>query len=256
MTLIFVKGPQDLLRFPVISFLSALPIITIYLKKLSFKPELLKPNLKRIKSYLSSSLVLWSISLLVQIYNGVDIIIMGVFRPPAEVGCYAIARRAVGGIGLLMVFFAGATLPRLSATFAKDAMEFDQATRKFLRLSVALIIAVVLPLAFFARDIIHFTVGGEYLSAVHPFLILLCGLAIVMFNLPFSTGLIAAGLERDVLKQAFASASVNLISNFILIEKYGMIGASFSFVMAELVALVWILTVYRKRIGSKVILDV
>ena len=71
---------------------------------------------------------------------------------------------------------------------------------------------------------------------------------IILFNLPFSTGLIASGFEKDVLKQAFASAVLSISSNFILMPKYGMLGGSISFVLAESLALVWILYLYRNKI--------
>jgi O-antigen/teichoic acid export membrane protein len=253
---IFIKSPADVLKFPLITFFGAAPIIIIYLKRLGFRPELLKPDLKSMRAHLASSLVIWSISVFVQIYNGADIIILGVLRSPAEVGYFSIARRAVGGIAFLMTFLACATLPRLSFTFHNDMEQFENATRRFLHLAVSIIILVFLPLIFFAKGLIAFAVGPEYLASVAPFQVLIAGLVLVFFNLPFSTGLIAAGLEREVLKQAFASAILNVVSNFLLIGKYGMMGAAVSFLMAELLALVWILTLYRKKIGTRAILEI
>jgi len=253
LTCTLIKGPQDLLKFPIIIFAGAIPIITVYLKKLNFRPGLLKPDMKNMRIYLSSSLVIWSISIFVQIYNGIDIIILGVLRSAEEVGCFTIARRTVGGLALLMVFLANATLPRLSSTFQDDLEAFSHATRRFLRLSVCVVILIFLPLIFFSRPLISLAVGGEYLSAALPLQILMLGLILVIFNLPFSTGLIAAGMEVEVLKQTFASAVLNIVSNFILIGKYGMIGAAISFFLAESLAIIWILRLYSRKIGTSVI---
>jgi len=139
-------------------------------------------------------------------------------------------------------------LPHLSCTFLSDMAGFRRATAKFLRIAILLVALVFVPLAVFSDQIISLTVGAEYLSASLPLKIMACALVLVMFNLPFSTGLIAACFEKDVLKQAFASAVLSVILNFALMPKYGMIGASVSFFMAELLALIWILVIYHKRV--------
>lgn len=249
-----VRGPQDLFKAPLIIFFGALPIIALYLKKLKFKPELLRPDMNSIKTYLSSSLVIWSISIFAQIYNGIDIIMLGIMRTPEEVGCFTVARRAAAGMAFIMVFLAGATLPRLSSSFRDGDMgQFEHTTRRFLRLSLCVIAMIFLPVIFFSRPLISMTVGNGYLSAAVPFQILVISLVLVLFNLPLSTGLIAAGMEKEVLKQAFASAALNVVSNFILIGKYGMIGAAVSFFLAESLAIAWILRAYSRRIGTSVI---
>jgi O-antigen/teichoic acid export membrane protein len=143
---------------------------------------------------------------------------------------------------------AGAVMPHLSATFVRDRARFAAATVKFLKIATFVVVLVFLPIIIFSRQIITLTVGAEYIQASVPLEIMMAALVIVMFNMPFSTGLIAAGFERDVLRQAFASAVVSVLSNFILMPKYGMIGASVSFMLAESLALVWILYLYRIKI--------
>jgi O-antigen/teichoic acid export membrane protein len=193
-------------------------------------------------------MVIWAISVFAQAYNGLDIVILGFFRAPAEIGCFTVARRIVGGVAVLMILLANAVLPRLSSTFAGDIAQFRRATAKFLRISILMMILVFVPLVLFSGQIISLTVGSEYISASAPLRIMACALALVMFNLPYSTGLIAARFEKDVLKQVFVSAVLSVILNFVLMPKYGMIGASVSFLSAELLALIWILVIYHKRI--------
>lgn len=76
------------------------------------------------------------------------------------------------------------------------------------------------------------------------------GLILILFNLPYSTALIAGGLEREVLRQAMTCAFLSLILNFILMPSCGMIGGAVTFVIVEAVALLWIKMVYKQR-GSK-----
>jgi len=248
LNVMFVRSPADVLRIPVISFISSIPVIALFLYKLKFRLQLPRINFKRIRLYLSSSIVIWGISVLAQAYNGLDIVILGFFRKPEEVGCFTVARRIVGGAATLMILLANAVLPRLSATFVSDLKQFNQATAKFLKISCIIIVLVLVPLVAFSSQIIKLTVGAAYGSASIPLKIMSMALILVMVNLPYSTGLIAASFEKDVLKQACASALTSLILNLVLMPKYGMIGAAISFLLAESLALTWILVIYSKRI--------
>lgn len=248
----FVKGPEGLLKSALIYSLAAFIIPVSFLVYFKYRPKLETSYLKQIKRYLSSSIIIWSIAIFAQVYNGLDIVLLGLFRSPEEVGFFTIARRAIGGATLLMIFLANALLPRLSATFvARDVTQFAEATYKFLKISIFLTVFMLFPLILFSDNLISLTLGNEYLPAAAPFKIMAIAFIFVAFNLPFSTGLIAAGFEKVVLKQVFASAIVSVALNLILMPKYGMIGASISFFIAEAVAIAWILWAYHKHIGIR-----
>ncbi len=246
---LLVKTPDDILRVPVINFLASLPVIFAFLNRLKFKLSIFGLKLQEIRRYLSSAIVIWSISVLAQVYNGLDIVMLGLYRSPQEVSYFTVARRIIGGISLFMVFLTGALLPHLSFTYKDDISVFHKSTRKYLKISGAILACIFVPLVLFSSQAISWTVGANYMPAALPMKIMMVAIVLVMLNLPYSTGLIAASMEREVLKQAFASAALSIFLNFILIPRYGMIGASISFVCAEALALGWILWVYHKKIG-------
>ena len=246
----FVKSPKDVFKTPILYFIATIPIIAVYLRILKFRPLMKAGDLKRMGKYLSSSLVIWSISIFAQVYNNLDIFMLGIFRGVGEVGYFTIARRIIGGVSALMIFLSGALLPRLTCTFISDQAQFRSATNKFLKLAIILTVFGLVPLIFFSDSLISLTVGKGYLPAAPALKIMSLGLIFVLFNLPFSTGLIACHLEKEVLKQAAASAVLSVFSNIILIPRYGMIGASVSFVLAELLAIVWILWIYKTKLPS------
>lgn len=248
LTLIFVKKPSDLLKAPVIYFAATIPIVLIYIKILRCRAMIKIEDLKKMFTYLSSSLVIWSISIFAQVYNGLDIFILGLFRPIQEVGYFTIARRVIGAFILFMVFLTNAVLPRLSYAFCNDAELFRATTRKFIRLAALFTLFVLLPAIFLCEKIVIFAVGNEYLPAVMPLNIMIVGLVFVLFNLPYSTGLIACGMEKDVMIQTAASALASLLLNFIIVPRYGIIGISVSFTIIEIFAFVWIFWIYEKKI--------
>lgn len=252
LSVIFVKGPGDILKVPAIAFIGPIPVILIFLRRLGFRFRAPRINFEKIKTYLPSAIVIWAISVFAQAYNGLDIAILGFFRPPAEIGCFTVARRIIGAATLILVIMANALLPRLSCTFDRDPGHFRLATAKFLKISAIFISIIFIALIFFGGRIISAAVGSGYMPAVAPLRIMTFALILVMFNIPYSTGLIAACFEKDVLKQTFACAALNVILNFVLMPKYGMIGASVSFLAAESLALAWILLVYRKKISLRI----
>jgi len=245
----FVKRPEDMLKVPILYFVATLPVTILLLKRLKFTLMIKREDLARMMSHLSGSLVIWFISIFAQVYNGLDIFMLGLFRRIEEVGYFTIARRVVGEMALLMIFLANALLPRLSSAFGRDAPQFKAATRKFLRLAIILTICAALPIMCLSKWLISLTVGRQYVSASLPLNIMIAGLVLILFNLPYSTGLIAGRLEKEVLKQTAGCALVSIVLNFILMPKYGMIGAAISFVFVEAIALIWIVGVYKKRIG-------
>lgn len=246
---LFVKGPQDLLRVPILQFIAALPVLVVFLKILGFRLRIRELNLNRIKIYLSSSIIIWGITMFVQVYNGLDIILLGFFRSIEEVGCFSIVRKVISGATLLMIFLINAALPRLSCTFTNDMAAFTAAIKKFFRLVLLLSIVISVTIFVFGKTLIYKIVGAGYLPAEAPLNIMTAGLVLVLFNLPFSTGLIAACHEKEVLKQSIASAGASVIANLILMPRYGMVGAAISFVLVEALALAWILVVYKKKMG-------
>lgn len=246
----FVKGPGDLLKATPAYSLAAFFIPTLFLIHFKYQPKLDFAYLKQIRLYLASSLIIWLIAIFAQVYNGLDIVLLGLFRGPEEVGYFTIARRAIGGATLLMVFLANALLPRLSSTFSNDLLQFNSATRKFLKISSFLTVFVFLPFIALSDHIISFALGSEYLPASLPIKIMGFGLILIVFNLPYSTGLVAAGFEKEVLKQVLASAFLSVVLNVFLMSKYGMTGAAISFLCAEILALIWILRAHRKYIAA------
>jgi len=247
---LFVKGPTDLLHVPVLYFIAALPVIITFLAMLKFNIRTKIANFKTMVSFLSGSVIIWLISIFAQVYNALDLFILGFFRPLQEVGYFTISRRITGTIAVFMLFLANAVLPRLASSFCSDRMQFKGEIGKFLKLASALTVFFLLPLVFFNKYIISLTVGAEYLPACPSLSIMSIGLILILFNLPYSTALIACGMEKDVLWQVIGCATLSLILNFILMPIYGMIGASVSFVIVEFVALVWIIIVFKQR-GSK-----
>jgi PST family polysaccharide transporter len=249
---IFVKRPEDLFKIPILYFAATLPVVFIFLWRLGFRFRIDREAFKRIWGYMGSSLTIWGISIFAQAYNTFDLFALGFLRSIKEVGYFTIARRFVGSVALLMIFLTNAALPRFSSAFCSDKSEFAVAVSRFMKLIAALTVFVLVPVILFSDFLVSGIFGAEYLPASLQLKLMIAGIIFVIFNLPYSTALIACGMEKEVLKQVIASAALNVLCNLMLIPNYGMTGASVSFIIAEMLALVWIVVVYRKKVVPKI----
>lgn len=235
---------------PAVLVLATLPIAVVYLGILRFRPRFFSLDFNALKVYFSSALAIWAISLFAQVYNGFDVVLMGWLRSPAETGYFTVARRFTGGLTFISIFLASAALPRYAVSLSKGRRQCRKITLDFLKVVVSAALVLFALIIVFSRKMILLAVGAEYLPAEPALKVLMIGVGLVFLNLPFSTALIACSQERAVLRQAFASAALNIGLNFLLIPKWGMEGAAWSFVCAEALSLAWVIYLYKRKIFS------
>lgn len=162
-------------------------------------------------------------------YNHVDIIILGFFCENEVVGVY----RAVGQLGLLVVFGLSAINQMLHSHFAKLYLEnkMKELQELVTRSSIIIFSIAAFPamIFLFAGEFVLNTIfGSEYISGVVPLLILTIGqLANAIFG---SVGALLnmTGHEKYAMKGMLYSLVVNLVLSFVLIPAYGMNGAALS----------------------------
>ncbi|MFZ5800816.1 MAG: flippase [Candidatus Omnitrophota bacterium] len=246
--LFLVNNDNYYYALPGVLVLATLPIAAIYLRILLFRPQFFNIDFKALKIFFSSALVIWAISLFAQVYNGFDVVLMGALRSPAETGYFTVARRFTGGLTFISIFLANAALPRYANALSRGKGQCKKITLDFLKIVVSTALGLFVLIIVFCREIILLTVGAEYLAAEGVLKILMVGVALVFVNLPFSTALIAASREKAVLKQALSSAALNVSLNLFLIPKWGMEGAAWSFVAAEVLALTWVVGLYKRSL--------
>lgn len=242
--LTYVKSPQGLLITPLIFVIGNIPIALIFLAILKFRPEVKMIDFNRIKGHLTTSLVIWSISIFAQLYNGFDIILLGLVRSPQEVGYFTVARQIIGGVVIFAIFLSNAALPKLASSFGKKYREFSSARVHLLKALIFLGFLTLVPLLIFSSEIVSFAVGKSYLPASLPIKILAIASIFVFFNIPFSTSLIAAGFEKKVFKQVMVVSIFSVMMNLFFIPRFGMMGAAVTYLFTELAALIWISIIF------------
>jgi len=163
------------------------------------------------------------------INNQADIIMLGWFRPPDDVGIYRIATQA----GILVWFLIQAAQGVLSPVFSQLYSVHDMAKLKRLfRISSFVVFIFTVPIALvlvvFGQNLISFIFGHEYLPAAAPLAVLAVGYLLNVAFGPVGLLLQMVGREKVTAKILWLTVVVNLLLNFSLIPPYGSTGAAFS----------------------------
>lgn len=182
-----------------------------------------------IRQLLSFSLPLSFGTLLWLVLIWTDILMLGYFRPPAEVGIY----RAASQSAFLMILFTRSLvtifLPMIASLYSQGNLaEISQVFQTAARWNFTLTLPLFLMLTISSKDILHLF-GAEFVPGWLPLVVLSVGqltrsgagnLAVHMLTM--------SGHQNLKLLGDLASAGINILLNILLIPRWGATGAAFA----------------------------
>ena len=178
------------------------------------------------KEWLSSAIVLMSLSAVYTVNSQIDIVMLGVLSDSANVGIYAVSNRITT---LLVFFLSSANLviaPSLARFYASgERKKTAKILAKVTRISFIFSIVSVVALSVFGGKILS-TFGGEY--AVGYWVLLILGLSQLVNSAsgPVSLLMNMSGHEKTSLAMFTVSFFINLLLNYFLIPRMGIYGAA------------------------------
>jgi O-antigen/teichoic acid export membrane protein len=181
------------------------------------------------------------------LYYRIDMIMLRWLRDEGAVGLYSAAYRFLDAVILLAATLGGPLYPRLSNMMEQD---FD-GVRNLLENTWKPMLALGLPVAigtfFVAQPLTVVLFGHEFVDAGPLLQILIWGsLPILLINIP-SHALNAADRVWTLAGVFGLSALVNVLVNFVLIPRWGAVGASIATVLCEWLSLLLVtLLVHRE----------
>lgn len=164
-----------------------------------------------------------------------DILLIGYFMSPGDVGIYSAASPASRLIFAFTMAFYAVLIPTVSEASAKGG---KRAVKKYFKIALLSLSAVVLPATIFSllfsKQIVTMLFTDVYSQAVPSFEILVVGaafLSLFMTNSGIFQGLGKPGTPMKIL---LLFASVDILLNLILIPGYGIEGAAFATAFASI----------------------
>ena len=213
-------------------------------------------SIYRSKAWFLSAFPLGMIAGIQVINTNLDIVMLGIYRPPEEVGVYKVVVMAATLVSFGMQAVNLVIMPRVVRLYEKGDIHALQAlVTSSARLIMSLAIAVALVLTFFGSWILHSAFGANYAEG---YTILMVLVVAQLINSAFGSVVLLlnmSGNEKETMTGVAVASCVNVALNFLLIPLYGSLGAAVA-TSATLVAwsaiLCWRVNA-RMRINSSII---
>ena len=182
------------------------------------------------------SLPLMLNNLLSRVFFQVDVLLLRPLRGDVEVGYYGAAYRYIRALDIIPSYFTMAIFPMISR-FAESSR--DSLTRAYI-LSVKLLVMVALPIAvgttFIARELILILAGPDYLPhSMIALQLLIWYMPVGFINSVTHYVLIAINQQRFLTKAFVFGAAFNILTNLLLIPRYGYVAAAAVTALSEVV---------------------
>jgi O-antigen/teichoic acid export membrane protein len=183
-------------------------------------------------------------AILTQVHENVDVLILAaLLDAPEQVAFYAIATGVVNRIKILPSAISNAFLPHVAglpphqaAVLAARASRHSFAWVCLLAISAALAAPLVVPWAY----------GRDFVSVVHPILILLPATIFLSTNGLLARYFMAINRQGVVVRTQSCSATLNIGLNFLLIPIMGIAGAAIASLVSYAAELLLITTAFRR----------
>lgn len=245
---IFIKGPEDLLLFMIIS--SIYSVIVNFVLYFGIKNKVGKIIVKgiNIKRHIIPTLKLFVPQVASMVYLQCDkMMIKFLAEDISYVGFYDQAERIVKIPLALITALSSVMLPRLANEYKnnnKDAVK-NHILSSF-KFSLLMAIPLMLGVVAIAADFIPWFLGDGYNKVIPVMMIL--SIIVLFISLSSVTGsqyLTAINKTKILTIATITGATINCIINFLLIPKFNAIGAAIGTIIAE--ALVFIIEIYNTR---------
>lgn len=232
---IFVRGPQDYLKYAAITVFS-----TVGSNVLNFIHARRYCHIRLVwhfnwKVHLGPIIILFFASIANMIYVNSDITLLGLMKNNYIVGIYSVSSKVYQIVKTLISAVLIVTVPRLAMLFGKQRMgEYKNILIKLSNVLVLLALPASTGLFMLAREVVLIISGPKYLRSINS-LQILCFAYIfsILAWILSDCVLIPAKREKYVLRSMSISAILNIVINIILITSWNENAAALSTVLAE-----------------------
>jgi O-antigen/teichoic acid export membrane protein len=237
--LVLVRAPEDVIAAAYISIV--VPLVTNGLLLSHYVQEFRFPRIRfpgrRELQYARASLTLFWSMLMVTLNFNMHILLLGLMRTQTEVGLFSASWKLFNFAIVLPSLISALFMPRIA-----NQTDMPHERRESAQIYMQTILMCAIPITVFgealAPQIITVLFGAAYLPALPSVALLLLNALVVSLNIGFGTPLIAVGRQQLFLRIMTVGAVLGLVSNLILIPRFGIIGAAAGTLIDEMSILV------------------
>ena len=248
--LLFVHSDENMVLYAVFSVLTGYGsnIVSYFVLQ---KYVDLHFNLHINRAHFKPLFVFFLMSCAVSIYSSLDLTMLGFMKSDYETGLYQLASKGKNVLTLLGGLVWSSILP-LAAKLWREGNRgrFESLAMKSIVSVCGIQFFVMIGSLVFAKEIMLFIGGEEYLDSVCSFRVLLLTLVpIGASNILGGQVLIPAGKEKRLLQAELLGAGFNIIANLIVIPYFSIVGAATTTVVSEVIVWFVCLCYVKKDMG-------
>lgn len=192
-------------------------------------------------------------SLMAILYSRIDQVMISRLLGLREVAIFTIAWQLIQLFTIVNSSISSVLTPRFSSL--KNKTELVQFLKRSLKWVIVGAIGIGI-LIFPSQYIIAFLFGVKYIEAMPLYLILAYGYLLNILVMPFSLSISIFNKTEYLVFSGFVQTVINIVGNIILIPKYGIIGAGFTFIISSIVLAAWNVAIALYLIRKKEIVIV
>jgi O-antigen/teichoic acid export membrane protein len=169
----------------------------------------------------------------VKVYSFIDPMVVEAYHGITAVGVYSVAYKMTYAFQFLPMTIVAALYPALSAAWAKkDLIQIERVFLGTYRLLAAVGFALSAGLSALSPKLIPFIYGDNYLGAIVPFQILPWVILAIFMDFPIGSLLNATHRAKLKTYAMLATTGVSVAANFLLVPRYGTVGAAWAGVIS------------------------
>ena len=237
---LFVKGPDDVWKYALITQLGNIVSQVIILPLVFRNTDFRKPNFKKIVSHIKPNIVLFLPVIATSVYQQLSKLMLGAWSTEAEVGYFQNAENIVTLPTFLTTAIVTVMLPHASKLVANgESDENRQLLYSSLKYTSILNIAMMFGMFAIAADFIPWYLGADFSRSAY--------LVMIMSPMIFISGfssiiryqhLIPNEMDKANLVSMFGGAAVDVAASIVLIPSFGAAGAAIATIAAYAATLV------------------
>jgi O-antigen/teichoic acid export membrane protein len=231
-----IVSHAPLLAFAWATAAEALLVAVLVLFMLGFrglKLQQLRFSLKRAKTLLSDSWPLLLSGMAIMIYMKIDQIMLGQMLGDDAVGIYSAAVRVSEVWYFIPMMILASVFPSVLEAKKHDQTHYIQRLQLLYNLMVWLSVAIAIPMTFLSTPIIIALFGQAYAQSGQVLAIHIWASVFVFLGVASSQWFIAENRQILSFQRTALGAVINIGLNFVLIPKFGVVGAAYATVFSQ-----------------------
>lgn len=247
-----IKKNLGVLAFiSITSFISLIHFLIIFQLSKKFLKIILKINWLFIKEVLKKSYPIALSILFSAIYLRIDVLMLSLLKSREDVGIYGISVKVLETILFFPALYTELIMPSLSYSALKLKKDFYEILRKAFNILIIFGVLTVVYLFVLAPKISIIVGGKDFLISYRPTQILSFAIGLIFLGNLGGKALIALDFQKQAMWIYFTGAIFNIIANLIFIPRWSYLGASFVFLLTQILVTSLIFSLIYKKIKEK-----